>query len=66
MAVKGVGKEEEIQGYIKAHTLLGCLLKDIYSKIQVVYGNTLWSFDTVRRRKKKFDTSLQSVEKAPK
>lgn len=66
MVGKSVDKKEEIRAYIKARTLLGCSLKDIFSEIKVVYGNTSLSYDTVRRWKKKFDSGLQSVENTPK
>ena len=41
MVGKSVDKKEEIRAYIKARTLLGCSLKDIFSEIKVVYGNTV-------------------------
>jgi hypothetical protein len=48
--------------YIKARALLGCSSKDIFNEIKVVYGVTSLSYDTVRRRKNKFKSGLQSVE----
>ena len=51
---KSIDMTELILGYIKAHRIFGCSLKDIFSEIQVVHGNTLLSYDTVCRWKKKF------------
>ena len=56
MVDKSVVKKEEVWAYIKAHSKIGCSLKQIFAEIFVVYGSTNVSYDMVHRWKKKFDS----------
>ena len=63
---KSVDKKEEIRAYIKAHSKIGCSLKQIFAEISVVYRSSNVSYDTVLSWKKKFDSRLESTKNAPK
>ena len=44
MVDKSVVKKEEIWASIKAHSKIGCSLKQIFAEISVVYGSTNVSY----------------------
>ena len=48
MVGKSVAKKEEILAYIKAHSKIGCSLKQIFAEMSSVYESTNLSYDTVR------------------
>ena len=59
MVGRSVDKKDEILAYIKARSKLGCSLKQLITELST-------SYDTVRRRKKKFESGVESIKIAPK
>ena len=45
MIGKSVAKKEEIWAYIKAHSKIGCSLKQIFTEISVVHRSANVSYD---------------------
>ena len=64
MVGRSVNKKDEIRAYIKAHSKLGCSLKKLMTEISTAFGPSGMSYDTVRRRKKKFESGLGSIKNA--
>ena len=63
MAGRSVDKKDEIRAYIQARSNLGCSLRQLMTEISTAY---LVSYDTVRRWKKKSESSVESIKNAPK
>ena len=63
---RSVDKKVEILAYIKAHSKLGCSLKQLMTEISTAYGLSCVSYDTVRRWKKKFESGVESIKITPK
>ena len=66
MVGRSVDKKDEIRAYIKARSKLGCSLKKLMTEISTAFGPSCVSYDTVRRWKKKFESSVESIKNAPK
>ena len=66
MVGRSVDKKDEIRAYIKARSKLGCSLKKLMTEISTAFGPSCVSYDTVRRWKKKFESGVESIKKAPK
>ena len=66
MVGRSVNQKEEIRGYIKAHSKLGCSLKQLMTEISSTYGPSCVSYDTVRYWKNKFVSGVEFIKNAPK
>ena len=66
MVGRSVDKKDEIRTYIKARSKLGCSLKKLMTEISTAFGPFCVSYDTFRRRKKKFESDVESIKNAPK
>ena len=66
MVGRSVDQKAEIRVYIRARSKLGCSMKQLMTEISTAYGPSCVSFDTVRRWKNKFESGVESIEKAPK
>ena len=63
MVGRSVDKKDEIRTHIKARSKLGCSLKKLMTEISTAF---FYSYDTVRRWKKKFESGVESIKNAPK
>ena len=66
MVGRSVDKKDEIRAYIQARSKLGCSLKQLMTEISTAYGPSCVSYDTVRRRKKKSVSGVESIKNTPK
>ena len=66
MVGRSVDQKEEILAYILARSKLGCSLKQLMTEHSTAYGPSCVSYGTVRRWKKNFESSVESIKNAPK
>ena len=64
MVGSSVDKKDDMRAYIKACSKLGCSLKKLMTEISTAFGPSCVSYDTVRRWKKKFESSAESIKNA--
>ena len=64
MVGRSVDKKDEIWAYIKACSKLGCSLKQLMTELSTAYGSSCVSYDTVRWRKKKSESGVDSIKNA--
>ena len=64
MVGRSVDQKDEIQAYIKAHSKLGCSLKQLMTELSTTLGPSCVSYDTVRRWKNKFESGVESIKNA--
>ena len=63
---RSVDQKDEIRGYIKVHSKLGCSLKQQMIELSTTYGPSCVSYDTVRRWKNKIESGVESIKNAQK
>ena len=61
MGGRSINKKDELWAYIKARSKLGCSLKQLMTELSTAYGPSCVSYDTVQRRKKKFESGVESI-----
>ena len=66
MVGRSVDKKNEIRAYIQARSKRGCSLKQLMTDMFTAYGPSCMSYDRIRRRKKKFESGVESIKYAPK
>ena len=66
MVGRSVDQKDEIRAYTKAHSKLGCFLKQLMTELSTTKGSSCVSYDTVRRWKNKFKSGVESIKNASK
>ena len=62
---RSADKKDEIRGYIKARSKLGCSLKQMMITLSTTNGPSCTSYDTIRRWKNKILSGVVSIKSAP-
>ena len=65
MVCRSLDQKDEIGAYFKARSKIGCSLKQPMTELSTAYRPSCVSYDSVRRKKKKFESGVESIKNAP-